>query len=179
MERGNVFRKRLFAVQSGMDGTITIRQPTAFLDYSVAPVGTQVPVMETQHSRNEIEAALVTKALNPMLDEIIKGREKEVRTITNHMEISLNSLIDKVQCQFADLHPLKRIPNERVFGKIKSLRQLDELNNRLEKRRAELLMERQCTIDNIQHIGSAWVLPHPERRHQQWRLWSITRKLRK
>jgi hypothetical protein len=40
---------------------------------------------------------------------------------------------------------------------------LDELNNRLEKRRAELLMERQCTIDNIQHIGSAWVLPHPER----------------
>jgi SNF2 family DNA or RNA helicase len=164
--RGNVLHKRLFVVQSGMDGTIAIRQPTAFLDYSVAPVGTQVPVMETQHSRNEIESVLVAQALNPMLDEIIKGREKEVRTITNHMEISLNSLIDKVQCQFADLHALKeKNPNEQgIDGRIKMFEdRLDELNNRLEKRRAELLMERQCTIDNIQHIGSAWVLPHPER----------------
>ena len=24
-------------------------------------------------------------------------------------------------------------------------------------------MEQQCTISNIQHIGGAWVLPHPER----------------
>jgi hypothetical protein len=40
---------------------------------------------------------------------------------------------------------------------------LDELNNRLEQRKADLLKEQQCTVSNIQHIGSAWVLPHPER----------------
>jgi len=40
---------------------------------------------------------------------------------------------------------------------------LDELNGRLDRRREELQQERQCTIGDIQHIGRAWVLPHPER----------------
>ena len=40
---------------------------------------------------------------------------------------------------------------------------LDELNGRLERRRDELQQERQCTIGDIQHLGRAWVLPHPER----------------
>jgi hypothetical protein len=38
-----------------------------------------------------------------------------------------------------------------------------ELNGRLERRREELQQERHCTITDIQHLGSAWVLPHPER----------------
>ena len=40
---------------------------------------------------------------------------------------------------------------------------MEELNARLERRRAELEQERHCTLADIQHIGRAWVLPHPER----------------
>jgi hypothetical protein len=40
---------------------------------------------------------------------------------------------------------------------------LDELNGRLERRREELQQESQCAIGDIQHVGRAWVLPHPER----------------
>jgi hypothetical protein len=40
---------------------------------------------------------------------------------------------------------------------------LDELNARLEGRRAELQQELQCTISDVQRLGQAWVLPHPER----------------
>lgn len=40
---------------------------------------------------------------------------------------------------------------------------LDELNGRLEQRRKELQQERHCTIDKVEHLGRAWVLPHPER----------------
>ena len=40
---------------------------------------------------------------------------------------------------------------------------LDELNSRLEGRRAELAKECHLAIGDIEHIGSAWVLPHPER----------------
>jgi hypothetical protein len=78
----------------------------------------------------------------------------------------LNALIDKVQCQFADLHALKeKNPNEQgIDGRLKMYEdRLDDLNNRLEKRRGELENERHCTIGNILHIGSAWVLPHPDR----------------
>jgi hypothetical protein len=40
---------------------------------------------------------------------------------------------------------------------------IDELNGRLERRREELQKERQCMIGDIQFVGRAWVLPHPER----------------
>jgi hypothetical protein len=41
---------------------------------------------------------------------------------------------------------------------------LDELNERLERRRRDLERERQLTVSEIQHHGRAWVLPHPERK---------------
>ena len=46
---------------------------------------------------------------------------------------------------------------------------LDELNGRLEQRTAELRREAECMIGEIQHVGRAWVLPHPERNSPQIR----------
>ena len=46
---------------------------------------------------------------------------------------------------------------------------IDELNGRLERRTAELRHEAECMIGDIQHIGRAWVLPHPERNSPQIR----------
>jgi len=40
---------------------------------------------------------------------------------------------------------------------------IDELNARLENRRAELERERECMVGDIQHVARAWVLPHPDR----------------
>ncbi len=40
---------------------------------------------------------------------------------------------------------------------------LEELNERLERRRRELQQERQCAIADIRVHGRAWVLPHPDR----------------
>jgi hypothetical protein len=40
---------------------------------------------------------------------------------------------------------------------------LDDLNSRLERRKAELERERYLSISEVQHHGRAWVLPHPER----------------
>ena len=41
--RGNILHKRLFVTQTTLDGSITIRQPTIFLDLSIAPKGTSAP----------------------------------------------------------------------------------------------------------------------------------------
>ncbi len=40
---------------------------------------------------------------------------------------------------------------------------IDDLNARLDRRRAEVQQERHCAIADIQLLGRAWVLPHPER----------------
>jgi hypothetical protein len=40
---------------------------------------------------------------------------------------------------------------------------LDELNNRLDRRSREIEQERHCSIGDIHFVGSAWVLPHPDK----------------
>ena len=105
-------------------------------------------------------------ALQPFLTEVAAQRDKEVDTISRHMEISLGELIHRQNLQLAEL-----VGRQQVGATIPGLdgnialseAHLDELNNRLENRRAELNNERQCTIGDIQHLGRAWVLPHPER----------------
>ena len=60
--------------------------------------------------------------------------------------------------------PSRSVPILRLEGNITQAEaHLDELNNRLEGRRAELAMERHLAIGDIEHLGCAWVLPHPER----------------
>jgi hypothetical protein len=116
--------------------------------------------------RARVEQALVEKALNPFLEEIGTQRTLEVETIAQHLEISLGELIHRANLSLAELAN-RRIEGENIPGLEGNITQaeahLDELNNRLEGRRAELAMERHLAIGDIEHIGSAWVLPHPER----------------
>ncbi len=108
---------------------------------------------------------MLEKALKDLLTKITLEREKEIAIISKHMEISLNAIIEKVQCQFVELiNQKERGSNESgLDGRIKQFEdRLDELNGRLERRREELEQEKHCRIADIQHYGRAWVLPHPE-----------------
>ena len=164
--RGNVLHQRLFVTEREDDGTIRVRQPTIFLDLSIAPKGTSVPDDENLPRREQAETVLYEQALQPLLAEEHQLRDKEIRTISEHMEISLNAIIDRVQVQFAEILDQKESGSEQpgLEGRIRMLEdRLDELNNRLESRRLELAKEGECSVSNVQHLGSAWILPHPER----------------
>ena len=162
---GRVLHRRLFIVQEEFDGTLTVRQPTLLLDLVPAPKGTPVPV-ETGADRNSIEHFLVQQALAPFLAEVTAQREKEIQTVTRHLELSLNELIHRQNLKLADLieaqqngdtSPLLAANTKQAEDR------LDELNGRLEGRKRELQKERNCTINEIQRQASAWVLPHPDR----------------
>ncbi len=164
--RGNILHKRLFVLQITSDGFITIRQPALFLDLCPAPPQTPAPANIPLPSKELIERTLYEQALIPLLNQTQKRREKEIETISKHLEISLTAIIDRVQMQFAALHERKEAGSteQGLDGRMKMLEdKLDELNNRLEQRREQLSKERNCTISNIQPLGGAWVLPHPER----------------
>jgi hypothetical protein len=165
--RGNVLHKRLFVTHTAGNGVISIRQPTIFLDIVPAPDGMAVPEIDGLPALIQLETLLVNNALKPLLDEIQATRNKEIKTISEHLDVSLNTLIDKAQCQFAELHQAKESGSTEsgLDGRLKQAEdRIDELNNRLEGRKKDLVLEQQCSIGNIQHIGSAWVLPHPERK---------------
>lgn len=168
--RGNKLHERLYVVQTELDGRMTVRQPTLFLDlvlaWGSAELVATLPDDTALPNRDQVEQALIEQELNRFLVEIRTQRQKEVETISQHMEISLNTIIDKVQCQFAELIEQKESGSKEagLDGRIKqSEDRLFELNARLEQRREELQQESSCTITDIRHHGRAWVLPHPER----------------
>jgi len=163
---GNTLHKKLFVVQIDVDGTMSIRQPTIFLDLSIAPKDTQVPDDINMVKKDQAEAFLYKSTLTSQLEEEKNNREKEINKVSEHLQISLDNIIDRVQLQFADLQSQKESGSKEqgLDGRIKMMEdKLDELNNRLEKRKAELSKERECTIRNIMHVGRAWVLSHPDR----------------
>lgn len=164
--RGNTLHKKLFVVRVDHDGQLTLRQPTLFLDLMVTPKGTSVPTLPNLPDLGGVEIHLVEAALKPFLVEISAEREKQNRVVREHIEISLQELINRQQLALAELLN-RRVAGEDVPGLEGNISQSeahsDELNGRLDRRRIELEMERHCTIGDVHHIGRAWVSPHPER----------------
>ena len=164
--RGNVLHRRLFSVQTGIDGSIAVRQPTIFLDLALAPSGTNTPDDNGLPGKDQVEHKLVQDALTPFLESISTQRSREIETISRHMEISLNELINRQNLRMAELieSQEKGDTNPLLAANLKTTEdRLFELNGRLERRREELQQERHCTISDIHHHGRAWVMPHPDR----------------
>ena len=165
--RGNMLNKRIFVMQAEIEGTLTVKQPTIFLDLAAAGTAETVPDDSTLPDRHAIEAALLQHALQPMLEESRHERDRQTTTILRHIEISLNAIIHRENLILADLITQKEAGSAEsgLDGRIKiSEDKLLELDHRLQTRRKELEQERQCSIGDIQHLGRAWVLPHPDRR---------------
>ncbi|MGI6017066.1 MAG: protein NO VEIN domain-containing protein [Methanothrix sp.] len=165
--RGNVIHRRIFVVQTDMAGTLAVRQPTIFLDLIPSATDVQIPEGDGLPDRDQIEQSLFRMALVPFLEEINAQRTKEIETIERHMEISLNELIVRQNLILSELME-KRERGETaqpIAASIKSTDdRIDDLNERLERRRRELKQEHNLSISDIQHHGRAWVLPHPDRR---------------
>jgi superfamily II DNA or RNA helicase len=162
---GHVLHRRLFIVQEEIEGTLTVRQPTLLLDLVPAPKATSVPV-ESGADRNSMEHFLVREALEPFLAEVTVQREKEIQTVTRHLEISLNELIHRQNLKLADLIEMQQNGDTSPLLAANTKQaedRLDELNGRREGRLRELQKESNCTISDIQRHASAWVLPHPDR----------------
>jgi superfamily II DNA or RNA helicase len=169
--RNNQLHRRIFVVQADHSGTMNIRQPTIFLDLALSPKETNVPDGAGLPDRPAAEQFLVTTALNPFLAEVAAQRSKETATIERHLKISLNELIHRQNLRMAEIHEQGQGGDETLMAaNMKKVEdKLDELNGRLEQRTAELRREAECMIGDIQHVGRAWVLPHPERNSPQIR----------
>lgn len=167
--RDNQLHRRIFVVQADHTGTLAVRQPTIFLDLALAQKSTNVPDGTGLPDRTAAERFLIATALNPFLAEVAAQRSREIATIENHLRISLNELIHRQNLRMAEIHEAGKFGDETLMAaNMKKVEdKLDELNGRLEQRTAELRREAECMIGDIQHMGRAWVLPHPERTSPQ------------
>ena len=101
--RANTLHRRLFTVETASTGEMLVRQESLFLEISPAPKGTSVPSDGHLPDRAAVEHYLVQSALQPFLTEVAAQRNKEVDTISRHMEISLGELIHRQNLQLAEL----------------------------------------------------------------------------
>ncbi|MET0112280.1 MAG: DUF3883 domain-containing protein [Limnospira maxima] len=169
--RGRTLHRRLFAVETALDGEMKLHEPTVMLDIAAAPAGTVGPAEGVRlPDRQLVEQFLYERALAPWGESVAEERVEEVDRVRRHVEISLNALIDREQLQQAE-YVSRQIEGQTVTGLdgliSRAEQHLDELNNRLESRRRELELERHCAISDISHLGRAWVAPHPERENPQ------------
>ncbi len=159
--RGNTLHRRLFVVEIAASGDKVLRQPTVFLDFIPAnPPPADKPSFPVD--LQEVEGFLFQEGLKGFLEEVQGERLKELETIARHVELSLNTLIDRQQRQVAELLLRQQRSEEVSLALGEAQKRLDELNERLQRRRQELAQERQITLADITRIGSALVLPYPE-----------------
>jgi superfamily II DNA or RNA helicase len=167
--RGNQLHRRIFVVQAEQTGQLSIRQPTIFSDLALAPKAKSIPDGNAMPDQTAAERFLIADALSPFLAEVSAQRTGETSTIARHLEISLKELIHRQNMRMAELYEQGQGGDETLLAaNTKRVEdKLDDLNGRLERRRAELRREAECMIGDIQHVGRAWVLPHPERTSPQ------------
>ena len=164
--RDRVITKRLFVVQTAMDGQLAIKQPTIFLDLTASDHPVLVPPDDTLPAFDQLETMLLQHALQPMQEESMAERIREVETVSRHVELSLNAIMNRENMLLADMvsHKENGSVESGLDGRIRiSEDKLLELDHRLQSRRSELAQERICTINDIHHLGRAWVMPHPDR----------------
>jgi SNF2 family DNA or RNA helicase len=165
--RGHALHRKLFVVRTELDGTMSLRQPTLFLDLIAGDAASGAPLHEGLPERAELEKYLFDTALKPFLVAESTQRQKQNRVVREHIEISLSELINRQNMMLAELVMRQQTGDETpgLAGNIKlASDHLEELNARLERRFYELEMEKHCTVGDVQHSGQAWVLPHPEQK---------------
>ena len=170
--RGRTLHRRLFAIETALAGEMKLHEPTVLLDIAAAPDGAPGPADSVAlPDRRTVEQFLYEQALVPWIDRAGREQREEIERIRRHVEISLNSLIDRANFQQAE-YVSRQIEGQTVPGLDGLIAQaeqhLDELNNRLESRKRELELERHSSISDISHLGRVWVAPHPERASPQF-----------
>ncbi|HEX6101254.1 MAG TPA: DUF3883 domain-containing protein [Thermoanaerobaculia bacterium] len=162
--RGNTLHRKLFVVRVEIDGTLSVRQPTVFLDLQLGENGATPPALGELPDRSAAEVFLYDSALRPFRDEVAVERMRENGIVRKHVEISLGELINRAQMMYAELDGRIQAGESNLAGNLAQAdAHLGDLNHRLDRRRAELEKERLCQVEGVQFLGSAWVLPHPER----------------
>ena len=158
---GHVIHERLFTVELAETGEPRLREPDILgnLTPTFAPDG-----LSTAASLPEVAGWLHEHALVPFIEEVRAERMEEVDRIAEHVELSLTEVLQRIDQEIGrasdDL-------DKQITGAEGRLAQAearhDEAMARRERRRRELTQQRALTLQGVERLASALVLPHPER----------------
>ena len=160
---GALLHRRLFAVETNHDGTRRLRDPSYLLDLIIPEKPPQI-VPETTSSDAASQAFLFEKALQPFQKEISDEREHELALIERSVTTCFQELIERRNAVLSKhlLAQDKGDPTAIGLAELEA-QKLQELQRRRDLRLTELARQRSLSIQGVERIGVAMVLPHPQR----------------
>lgn len=158
---GHVVHERQFAVETADGADPRLQEPGVLGNFVPAEPPAEMPSVALLP---EPTGWLHDEALVPFLEATRKERLSEVERIAAHVELSLTELIlradDEIGRAASDA-------DQKLPGAEGRLAQAEsrhaELLARRERRRLDLERQRSLTLQSVERIASALVLPHPDR----------------
>ncbi len=157
---GQIIHERLFTVELAEGVSPCLREP----DILGNLIPTAAPdFLPAAASLPEATAWLNEHALIPFIDEVRNERFAEVDRIAEHVEMSLKEVLQRAD---DEIGRADEEVDEGVTGAEGRLAQAEtrhaEVWERRERRREELKRQRAVTLQGVERLASALVLPHPE-----------------
>ncbi len=158
---GQVIHEKLFAVEITEGNDPVIREPGILGNFTVADFP---PVMPAAAMSPEGVSWLQTNAFQPFLEETRKERLSEIERIVSHVELSLTELIGKAD---EEIGKAAADVEKKLSGAEGRQAQAEnrhaELLARRDRRRLDLERQRSLSLQAVERLTSALILPHPDR----------------
>jgi len=158
---GQVIHERLFAVEISADSEPRLQEPGMLGNFAPADAPAEMPAVATLP---EATIWLQAKALAPFLEETRKDRVAEVERVSLHVELSLTELLQRADEEIGRAATDADLKLPGAEGRLAQAETRHaELFGRRERRRTDLERQRSLTLQAVERLASALVLPHPER----------------
>ena len=164
---GRTVHERLFAVELSADGEPQLREPQVLGNLTPAAVPDSLPAVAWLEAPTEW---LINTALLGFLQSIRTQRIEEVERITRHVELSLTEVLHRIDAEIGRIADEKAAGSAGTEGRlVQAEARHTEVLARRHRRREELKQERAVSLQGVERLTSALVLPHPERETPQVR----------
>ncbi|NLE95189.1 MAG: DUF3883 domain-containing protein [Dehalococcoidia bacterium] len=158
---GTIAHEQLFLVEVGDTADPQLREPGLLGNLAPGVAPHELPLVATLP---EPVAWLHEHALRPWLEETRAERLAEVERIAEHVELSLTELLQRADNEIGRANEEVAKGIQGAEGRLSQAENRHaELWARREKRRRELEQQKALTLQSVERIASALVLPHPER----------------
>jgi len=158
---GDIVHERMFVVELTAGRGPRLRDAAVLGNYIPAEHPGELPPVALEP---EVQDWLTEHALGPFMDEVRAERLHEVEHVADHIELALTELLGKADEEVgkASEEVTRNAPGaEGRLAMAENRHQ--ELWDRRERRRQGLARQRALTLQSVERIATALVLPHPER----------------
>ena len=164
---GKVVHERLFTVETAGDGSRSLREADILGNLTPASVPDDPPGVATLPKP---DGWLHEHALMPFIEEVRGERLEQVARIAEHVELSLKEVLQRLDDEIGRAAEEVTKGVKGAAGRLaRAETRHAEVAARRERRRDELRRQRAVTLQGVERLASALVLPHPERDSPQVR----------